>query len=385
MFGNVWAQTGNGGMTGTVEDASKALIPGVSITATNVETGVVTTAITNESGAYNIPSLIPGTYKLTAELAGFRGASYTNIALGTNEAKRFNFTLQVGNVATNVDVNIDAAALLTTSNATIDNTLPEYKVRDLPLVGGNVLDLINVLGGARVSALGGDLTTFAGISAGYVNTSVNGQSAQDGRYAAGVYSTTRINPDMVSEIRLVLTPVDAEMGRGNGQVQIQTRAGTNQYRGSAAWDVRNTALDARSWIDNRTVPQPTRNWQNQHQYTLSYGGPIVKNKTFFFALFDGQITRIRETVNATVLTDCARNGIFRYFPDWNNGNFSTTPTTMATATTPVVDALGSPRTPSTFRNGTTYTGALQYYSVFGKLQSNPTKPDCSDAGITPNT
>src|SRR5215831_2331837 len=389
MFGNVWAQTGNGGMTGTVEDASKALIPGVSITATNVETGVVTTAITNESGAYNIPSLIPGTYKLTAELAGFRGASYTNIQLGTSETKRFNFVMEVGGVATTVDVKIDAAALLTTSSATIDNVLPEYRVRDLPLVGNDVLDLIGVLGGARVSAAGGDLTTFAGISAAYVNTSVNGQSVQDGRYAAGVYSTTRVNPDMVSEIRLVLTPVDAEMGRGNGQVQIQTRSGTNQYRGSAVWDVRNTALDARSWIDNRTVPVPVRNWQNQHQYTLSYGGPIIKNKTFFFALWDGQITRIKETVNALVLTPCARNGIFRYFPDWNNGNFSTvpttTPTTLATAITPVVDVLGNPQAPATFRNGTPYTAALQYYSVYGKLQNNPAKPDCSDAVVTPNT
>src|SRR5262245_61579482 len=355
MFGNVLAQTGNGGLTGTVEDTSKALIPGVSITATNTETGVATTVITNESGAYNIPSLLPGTYKLTAELSGFRGASYTNVALGTSETKRFNFTLQVGGVATSIEVNIDATALLTTSSATIDNVLPEYRVRDLPLVGNDVLDLIGVLGGARVSALGGDFTTFAGTSAGYVNTTVNGLSVQDGRYAAGVYSTTRINPDMVGEIRLVLTPVDAELGRGNGQVQIQTRSGTNQYRGSAVWNVRNTAFDARSWYDNRAVPKPPRDWQNQNQYTLNYGGPIVKNKTFFFVLWDGQITRIKENVNALVLTDCARNGIFRYFPDWNNGNASTnptpTPTTSATAVARVVDAAGNPTPPPTLRNG----------------------------------
>src|SRR5262249_28305596 len=267
VFGNGLAQTGNGVLTGTVEDPSKALIPGVTITALNTDTGVATTAITNETGNYNIPTLLPGEYRLTAELPGFRAVTYNNIQLGTNETKRFNFTLQVGGVATNVDVNIDAAALLTTSNATIDNALPEYKVRDLPLVGDNVLDLIGVLGGARVSALGGDFTTFAGISAGYVNTSVNGQSVNDGRYAAGVYSTTRINPDMVREVRLVLTPVDAELGRGNGKVQIQTRSGTNQFRGSAAWDVRNTAFDARSWFDNRTVPKPPRSWQNQNQLT----------------------------------------------------------------------------------------------------------------------
>ena len=385
MFGNVLAQTGNGGLTGTVEDTSKASIPGVSITATNTETGVTTTAVTNEAGAYNIPSLIPGTYKLTAELAGFRGAGYTNIALGTNETKRFNFTLEVGGVATAIEVNIDATALLTTSSATIDNVLPEYRVRDLPLVGNDVLDLIGVLGGARVSALGGDFTTFAGISAGYVNTTVNGLSVQDGRYAAGVYSTTRINPDMVGEIRLVLTPVDAELGRGNGQVQIQTRSGTNQYRGSTVWNVRNTAFDASSWYDNRAVPKPPRDWQNQNQYTLNYGGPIIKNKTFFFVLWDGQITRIRENVNALVLTDCARNGIFRYFPDWNNGNASTnptaTPTTSAAAITRVVDAAGNPTPPATLRNGQPYDRTLQYVSVFGPLLTTPTRPDCSDAVV----
>jgi hypothetical protein len=386
-------QTSNGALTGLVEDPSKALIPGVTITATNVETGVETTVITNESGSYNIPSLLPGVYKLSAELSGFRGVVYNNIELGTGETKRFNFTLNVGGVSTTVDVSIDAGALLTASTATIDNMLPENKVRDLPLVGNNVLDLIGVLGGARVSSLGGDFTTFAGISAQYLNTTVNGQSVSDGRYEAGIYSTTRINPDMVSEVRLVLTPVDAEMGRGNGQVQIQTRSGTSQYRGSAVWNVRNTALDARSWYDDRTVPLPTRNWQNQHQYTLSYGGPIVKNKTFFFALYDGQLTRIRSNVASLVLTDCARNGIFRYFPDWNNGNFNQITTANAassgTAAIAVVDALGNPKMPATFRNGSPYTGTLQYASVFGKLPGNlpAASADCSNiaALVTPST
>src|SRR6185295_8848034 len=104
----VIAQSGNGILTGTVEDVSKAVIPGVTISATNAETGVTTTAITNESGGYNIPSLLPGSYKLTAELSGFRSVSYTSIALGTSETKRFNFTLEVGGLATSIDVSIDA-------------------------------------------------------------------------------------------------------------------------------------------------------------------------------------------------------------------------------------------------------------------------------------
>src|SRR5262245_5719715 len=385
LYASAFGQTGSGALTGIAEDPTKALIPGVTITATNTDTGVAFTVVTNETGAYNFPSLLPGIYTLTAELSGFRSVSYTNIQLGTSETKRFNFVLEVGGVATTLDVNIDSGALLTTSSATIDNVLPEYRVRELPLVGNDVLDLIGVLGGARVSALGGELTTFAGISAGYVNTTVNGQSVNDGRYGVGVYATTRINPDMVSEVRLVLTPVDAEMGRGNGQVQIQTRSGTNEYRGGAAWDVRNTAFDARTWNENRTVPRPVRSWQNQNQLALSYGGPIKKNKTHFFVLLEGQRTLIKETINATVLTDCARNGIFRYFPDWNNGNYSTIPTSitqaasLATAITPVVDAAGNPRAPERARNGQPYTGTLQYLSVFGRLDRAPARSDCSDA------
>ena len=90
-----------------------------------------------------------------------------------------------------------------------------------------------------------------------------------------------------------------------------------------------------------------------------------------------------------MLTDCARNGIFRFFPDWNNGNTTTTaptvPTTSGTATTAVVVALGNPKPPATFRDGRPYTGTLQYVSVFGQLENTPTRPDCSDARVTPNT
>src|SRR6185436_5118892 len=98
------------------------------------------------------------------------------------ESKRFNFTLRLASVTQSVDVNIDATNLLAVSSATIGEVLPESKVRDLPLVGSDILDLVGILGGARVSALGGSFTTFAGITADYVNTTVNGQSVGDGRY-----------------------------------------------------------------------------------------------------------------------------------------------------------------------------------------------------------
>jgi hypothetical protein len=189
---------------------------------------------------------------------------------------------------------------------------------------------------------------------------------------------------MVGEFRVILTPVDAEMGRGNGQVQILTRSGTNQFRGTAGWTVRNSKLDANTWSNNKQIVngvwspgQPT--WINRNQLTGSVGGPIVKNKTFSFALWDHQIERQRQTVRPVVLTDCARNGIFRYWESWGNGNTLQPTTTTGTPTIASVDSFGNPLRPATNPNGTPYTGQLRYRSVFGPLANTPARPDCSDA------
>src|SRR5213594_3855854 len=95
---NMYSQSGNASVGGFVQDPSQAYIPGVTVTATNTQTGVASTALTNESGSYNIPSLLPGTYKLSAELPGFRTQVYNDVQLGANTAARYNFTLEVGAV-----------------------------------------------------------------------------------------------------------------------------------------------------------------------------------------------------------------------------------------------------------------------------------------------
>src|SRR5262249_18018482 len=126
----------------------------------------------------------------------------------------------------------------------------------------------------------------------------------------------------------------------------------------------------------------TRNWTNINQYTASLGGPIVKNKTFFFALWDGLLPAGRTNQNSTVLTPCARNGIFRYFDNWANGN-AFQPTTDPGATTPriaVVDQQGRPAAPATNPNGTPHNGVLRYASVFGPLASTP-NADCSNPAV----
>src|SRR5204863_6893095 len=124
-------------------------------------------------------------------------------------------------------------------------------------------------------------TKHAGVSAANVTDQRDGVDASAaGRWAAGFQPATIINPDLVGEIRMILSPVDAEVGRGNSQIQVQTRSGTNRFRGAAVWNVKNSALDGNTWANNHVQPVPaTRSWTNVNQYTGSLGGPIVRNKT----------------------------------------------------------------------------------------------------------
>jgi len=386
-----FGQATNATLTGTVADATGAVLPGVSITATNTATGVVSTVLSNEAGAYTIQSLLPGTYTVSAELPGFQKQTYTNSVLGNAITVRLNFALQVATQAQSVEVTVDVDTIISTSSPTIGQVLNERKVQDMPVVGNNVLDMLTVLGGLDnfvatsapgQSAFGREGTTLAGISARDVPVLRDGIMVQDQRYPTGINSATVMNPDLVGEIRLIVAPVDAELGRGNGAIQISTRSGTNQFRGSATWNLQNTALNPNSWNNNRNQPRRTEpNWTTNNQGTVSVSGPIIKNKTFFLGLWDMNFNRGRASGAVNVLTPCARNGIFRYYDSWNSGNANAATVTGATPTIAVVDITGSPVRPASNPTGGAYTGQLQHMSVFGPVTFPAAGPnaDCSNA------
>ena len=233
-----------------------------------------------------------------------------------------------------VDVTVAADTLLATSSASVGSVLPERTVHELPTVGRDALNLVNILGGVQqaTGGVGGEgqyaaartSATFAGLyaTAGMVNTTRDGVSVQENRYQLGMVSNTRINPDLVGELRVVVAPVDAESGGGVGQVQVLTRSGTNQYRGSAVWNVQNSAFNPNTWDQNRLGIE--RDWFNRQEATISFGGPIIRNRTFFFVLFDAQRMKSRSEVTTPVLTSQARQGFFRFFPGVVNGNAETT-------------------------------------------------------------
>src|SRR5256712_635937 len=351
---HTFSQTSNATLGGTISDASGALIPGVTITATNTATGIVTTVLTNEAGAYQFASLQTGSYAVTAELPGFQTQTRSGIALGVSQQVRLNFTLQVGAVAQAVEVSVTADTLIATTSSSVGTVLPEYKVRDLPLGGRNVMGLLGTTNGTGPTDDNFE-GNFAGGRLSAVNVTRDGFNVTDGRYNYGALTSTYTSPDLVEEIRIITAPVDAEFGRGSGQVQMVTRSGTNQFRSSAFWTNRNSALDASKWFNNfNGVP---KDYENRSQFGARLGGPIIKNKTFFFVLVDEQRYIIRQTFVGTVLTPLARQGIFRFFPGADNQN--------ATQLNPAVDRNGNPVRPSSA------TGDLQQFSVFGRDSSRP--------------
>jgi hypothetical protein len=410
---NALAQGGNAQLGGIVEDESKAVIPGVTITARNLDTNVSLSQISNESGAYSFPVLQPGTYEVAAELPGFKRSVQTDVRLSYAGQVRINFTLQVGAATDSVEVSVAADSILRDSSASVGDVLTQDKIEALPLVGNNILDLLDTMPGLRLNPFfdSGAFDTVNGLGMNSVNMTRDGLSTVDVRnypelYGRRTLSNNVILPDLVGEIRLVVSPVDAEIGRGNAQVQVRTRSGTNQYRGSTTWNVRNSALDANTWTNNHTPyvdpisgersNSTRRDWFNNHQYTVSIGGPVQipkvydgKNKTFFYTLWDQNIQRRRQTFQVNVLTDTARQGIFRYWSGynpvgWNPSEAAASPTfplNAANASYIAVDQLGNPVRPPANPTSPTldpgnplfqpYTGSLICFSVFGTQRLDP--------------
>ncbi|MBN2321107.1 MAG: TonB-dependent receptor, partial [Acidobacteria bacterium] len=314
----------NASIGGTVMDESEGVLPGATVTVTNVATGISREVFTDESGVFNIVGLQVGNYTVTAELDGFQKKTLTGVRLVPNDQIKVNLKLPVGVIEEEILVSVETESVLLESSPSVGMVLPETQVSDLPLVNSNALDLIKVMGGVNITPnaiWAADQTTLAGVGADQVNVQRDGVTVNDVRWAVGMSSPVHLNPEIVGEIKLVVAPVDAEMGRGSGQVQVVTKSGNNEYTGSAVWNIQNTALDANWWTNGwqETIPP----WRNQNELTFSFGGPIIKNKTFFFASWNQQIQRVKENnVNRAAPTAWAKLGIMRWFEGYNGQNLS---------------------------------------------------------------
>jgi hypothetical protein len=310
------AQTG-GTISGNVSDSTGALIPGASVTIKNVDTGLTRELLSDEQGRYSAPNLPVGPYEVQISLPGFRTEIRRGVQLTVGQQAVINVTLQVGEISEQIEVTEEAAAAVETTNATVSSLVSQDTIRDMPLNGRSFTDLIPLQVGTvlarnntTTSALGGGAKiSVTGARPLTNNFLLDGTDIVDPRGAIpGGATGGSLGVETVREFRVLTNGYSAEYGRASGGVFTAiTRSGTNELHGSLFEFLRNSALDASRWADNtfgREKPPFKRN-----QFGGTVGGPIVKNKTFFFGGYEGLRDRLGTTEISYVPNALARQGI----------------------------------------------------------------------------
>jgi len=326
------AQTATGRIVGTVQDATGAVVPGATITALNQETGVTHKAVASEAGQYTFEALQPGVYTISAELAGFKKYATSKNVLTANDTVTINIPLAAGSIEEVVQVEATYEKVQTSQSGNIGSIINEQTLTTLPIAGRNPLNLIAIEPGVVQGANTGGGTHIFGARDRAINITLDGIDVNETSAGTATFTPVRTNPDSLREYRVITSNPSAEFGRNSGaQVALITKSGTNEFHGNLFEFHRNRVLNANEWELNRQ--HIDRRFLLRNQFGGSFGGPILKNKTFFF--FNTQIQRQTQTLEQvnTVYTTQARQGIFRYVVGGRNF--------PAGSATPAVDAQGN--------------------------------------------
>jgi Carboxypeptidase regulatory-like domain/TonB-dependent Receptor Plug Domain len=308
------AQVDTGTILGSVKDASGAAVPGAQVTARNVDTNVARSAKTDATGQYELRFMPIGRYRIEVNAEGFRKFVRTGIALEVNGNTRVDAALETGQIEEVVEVTAEAP-LVVTNTAALGKTVGREEIENLPLIDRDVYALLDLTPGVEqndqtnVFGSPGQEVLINGSSnagAGSVNYYLDG-----GNNTGGLRQTGNLvpNPDAVEEFRVVTNNYSAEYGRfAGGIVDVVTKSGTNTFKGSAFEFFRDEHLNARPWT---TGPTRDRDPYGRHQFGATLGGPIRRDKTFFFLSYAGQRRRETEYKNdARVPTPLERAGDF---------------------------------------------------------------------------
>jgi outer membrane receptor protein involved in Fe transport len=305
------AQFDSATVLGTVVDATGAVVPGVTVTLKNADTGITATTVTDGQGNFQFLNVRIGTYSLRAELQGFSAAFVENIAVTVNARQRVDLTMKVGDIGETVQVT-GAARLLESESSDRGQVIGHEQIVNLPLNGRAYADLALLSPGVRkssisesrdasfnVNGLRSSLNNFIldGVDNNSYGTSNQGFSNQ----------VVQVSPDAVEEFKVQTNNFSAEFGRAGGAVINATfRSGTNQYRGTA-WEFnRNTSLNATGFFKPSSGVKPTL---SRNQFGGVFGGPVIRDKAFFFVNYEG-FRQIQRTVTfASIPTMAQRQGI----------------------------------------------------------------------------
>jgi hypothetical protein len=289
---SLWAQA-TAQISGTAKDQSGAVLPGVEIKVTQAETGIARDAVTNETGTYVLPNLPIGPYKLEATLPGFRTYAQTGIVLQVNSSPTINVTLEVGQVSEQVEVQANAA-LVETRNAGVGAVMENTRILELPLNGRAMIELVALSGAATPAPIvdgsgGRDPFSKGNVSVtGGLNTGLN--FTLDGAYHNNPYDNGYMSmpfPDALQEFKVETGATGVQTGvKSSGSVSLVTKSGTNDLHGDLFEFVRNASFNARNAFYAK------RDSIKRNQFGGTLGGPVMKNKLFFFSGY--QRTTIRQ-------------------------------------------------------------------------------------------
>ena len=305
-----FGQRVTGSIDGRVTDTTGAVLPGVEVTVTNDATGLVRNILTNEIGLYNVPLLSSGIYSVQVSLPGFRTELRRGVQVEVDRTARVEVRLEVGVVTETVEVTADAP-LVQTDSSSLGQVIDSGRVAQLPLNGRNFLDLASLTPGVVPHSEGSNFATRGG------TINVNGAREQvnnfmldgiDNNDAGPASIIISPSPDSIQEFKVQTSSTSAEYGRAvGGLVNVSTKSGSNAFHGTIYEYLRNSAMDARNFFDPADRAQPSF---KRNQFGGTLGGPIARNKTFFFFSYEATIVRRPDFKRARVPTAAVRNGDF---------------------------------------------------------------------------
>ncbi|MBS1850012.1 MAG: carboxypeptidase regulatory-like domain-containing protein [Acidobacteria bacterium] len=326
------AQTGS--IAGTVADPTGAVVQGADVTVRNVGTNLTRTVASSGSGSYSVTDLPVGVYEVTVKKASFKVYRVPNLQLTVAQAITLNPVLEAGAASEEVQVRADQLPQVDLETAQVSNLVSQRQIQDMPLITRDPYSLVLLSPGTSQTntSLGG--ITVNGSRERNNNFLLDGVDNNDTSVPGGIGGVLSANPDSTQEFRVITNNFNAEFGRNTGAiVDVVTKSGTNSLHGSAYWFGRYTAFGgARDWFNREPDPQDP---YVRNQFGYAIGGPIRKDKTFFF--FNQEFKRFRTTLTnaATVPTQGFKDGVFTYID--GDGN-----------SVPVDLRPGSPQNPSNY-------------------------------------
>jgi hypothetical protein len=309
------AQNIAGAIRGTVVDASQAVLVGAKVTVKGEGTGFTRTTTTNADGLYSFSELPVGNYRVEVEVSGFKGAAKSNIVLNVAETRVADFQLETGEVSETVTVEAAAVAVQTVGG-NVAGLISGQEARELPLNGRNFIQLTLLMPGVTLQE--GRNTSDKGLQGGS-DVSVSGASTTSNMWTVdgannndvGSNRTLLVYPsvDAIQEFKIERNNYGAEFGgAGGAQVNLVTRAGTNDFHGSAYWFARRDSLESKNYfLEQANQPKQKLHWDD---YGATFGGPVVKDKLHFFLSFEKNSDKRQDVRTSFVPTAAERNGDF---------------------------------------------------------------------------